>query len=185
VLHPFQGSLGIMGRFVIVAGMVLVVGVLVARMADQPRTAPVSSNVASSASTAASRSPPASASNSRSVTISRGRGGHFWTDARVDGRRLELVVDTGATTIALRASDAARLGIHPAARDYSIQVATANGITRAAMVQLRMVEVGNIVVRDVPALVHADDALGVNLLGMSFLSKLRWTHDRGKLILEQ
>ena len=103
----------------------------------------------------------------------------------MDGRRLELVVDTGATTIALRASDAARLGIHPAARDYSVQVATANGITRAALVQLRMVEVGNIVVRDVPALVHADDALGVNLLGMSFLSKLRWTHERGKLILEQ
>ena len=103
----------------------------------------------------------------------------------MDGRRLELVVDTGASTIALRASDAARLGIHPAARDYSVKVATANGMTRAALVQLRMVEVGNIMVRDVPALVHADEALGVNLLGMSFLSKLRWTHERGKLILEQ
>jgi len=103
----------------------------------------------------------------------------------VDGRRLELVVDTGASAVALRASDAARLGIHPSERDYSIKVATANGITRAALVQLRMVEVGNIVVRDVPALVHGDDALGVNLLGMTFLSKLRWTHERGKLILEQ
>ena len=40
-------------------------------------------------------------------------------------------------------------------------------------------------VRDLPALVHADDALGVNLLGMSFLSRLRWTHERGKLVLEQ
>jgi aspartyl protease family protein len=174
-----------MGRIVIVAGMVLVVGVLVARLADQPGTAPVSSNVASSASPAAPKPPPASASNSRSVTLSRGKGGHFWTDARVDGRRLELVVDTGASTIALRASDAARLGIHPSARDYSVKVATANGITRAAQVQLRMVEVGNITVRDVSALVHADEALGVNLLGMSFLSKLRWTHERGKLVLEQ
>lgn len=174
-----------MGRIVIVAGMVLVVGVLVARLADQPGTAPVSSNVASSSSTAAPKPPPASASNSRTVTLSRSKGGHFWTDARVDGRRLELVVDTGASTIALRASDAARLGIRPSARDYSVKVATANGITRAAQVQLRMVEVGNITVRDVPALVHADEALGVNLLGMSFLSKLRWTHERGKLILEQ
>jgi aspartyl protease family protein len=45
--------------------------------------------------------------------------------------------------------------------------------------------VGDIIVRDVPALVHPDEALGVNLLGMSFLSRVRWTHDRGKLILEQ
>jgi hypothetical protein len=44
---------------------------------------------------------------------------------------------------------------------------------------------GNIVVRDVPALVHSDEALGVNLLGMSFLSRVRWTHERGKLIIEQ
>jgi aspartyl protease family protein len=103
----------------------------------------------------------------------------------VDGRRLELLVDTGAFQIALRASDAARLGIHPTSRDYSIKVSTANGVTRAAPVQLRMVEIGNIVVRDVAAHVLADEALGVNLLGMSFLSRVRFTHDRGKLILEQ
>ena len=48
-----------------------------------------------------------------------------------------------------------------------------------------MVEVGGIVVRDLPAFVHPDEALGVNLLGMSFLSHLRWTHDRGRLVLEQ
>jgi aspartyl protease family protein len=129
--------------------------------------------------------PTTNGANSRSVTLTRGNGGHFWTDARVDGRRLELVVDTGASTIALRASDAARLGIHPSARDYNVKVSTANGMTKAALVQLRTVEIGNIVVRNVPALVHADDALGVNLLGMSFLSHVRWTHERGKLVLEQ
>jgi aspartyl protease family protein len=119
------------------------------------------------------------------VELSRGNGGHFWADARIDGLRLELVVDTGATQVALRAVDAARLGIHPSARDYTIKVSTANGVTRAALVQLHMIEIGNIVVRDVPALVHADDALGVNLLGMSFLSRVRFTHERGRLILEQ
>jgi aspartyl protease family protein len=119
------------------------------------------------------------------VTLSRSSDGHFRTDARIDGRRLELVVDTGASQIALRASDAARLGIHPTARDYSVRVSTANGITRAALVQLLRVEIDDIVVRDVPALVHSDETLGVNLLGMSFLSRVRWTHERGKLILEQ
>jgi aspartyl protease family protein len=127
----------------------------------------------------------ASLDDSRSVTIKRGRGGHFWTDARIDGRRVEFVVDTGATTIALRESDAARLGLHPSQRDYTVKVNTANGISRAAPVLLRRVEIGDIVVRDVPALVQPDHALGVNLLGMTFLSKVRWTHERGRLVLEQ
>jgi aspartyl protease family protein len=170
-----------MGKIIILAGTLLAVGVLVARQADRTVHVPA----ASSAMAAQPVSVPTNSSNSRSVTLSRGNGGHFWTDARVDGRRLELVVDTGASYIALRASDAARLGIHPTPRDYSIKVSTANGVTRAALVQLSMVEIGNIVVRDVPALIHADEALGVNLLGMSFLSRVRFTHDRGKLILEQ
>jgi aspartyl protease family protein len=134
---------------------------------------------------AAPQSTGPNASSSRTVTLSRSSDGHFRTDARIDGRRLELVVDTGASQIALRASDAARLGIHPTARDYSVRVSTANGITRAALVQLLRVEIDDIVVRDVPALVHPDETLGVNLLGMSFLSRVRWTHERGKLILEQ
>jgi aspartyl protease family protein len=167
-----------MRQIVIFAAMVLAAGVVLARMAD--RQSPPT------AMAAQSEPPPATnGANSRSVTLTRGNGGHFWTDARVDGRRLELVVDTGASTIALRASDAARLGIHPSARDYNVKVSTANGMTKAALVQLRTVEIGNIVVRNVPALVHADDALGVNLLGMSFLSHVRWTHERGKLVLEQ
>jgi aspartyl protease family protein len=163
------------------AAMLLAVGVLVARLADRSVHAPA----APSAMAAQPVPEPAGSSNSRSVVLSRGNGGHFWTDARVDGRRLEFVVDTGASQIALRASDAALLGIHPTQRDYSIKVATANGVTRAALVQLSMVEIGNVVVRDVPALVHAEGALGVNLLGMSFLSRVRFTHDRGKLIIEQ
>jgi aspartyl protease family protein len=173
--------LGIMGRTIVLAAALLAVGVLAAGLVDRSVPAPS----APSAMAAQRVSEPASSSNSRSVILSRGNGGHFWTDARVDGRRLEFVVDTGASQIALRASDAAMLGIHPTQRDYSIQVATANGVTRAALVQLRMVEIGNVVVRDVPALVHAEGVLGVNLLGMSFLSRVRFTHDRGKLIIEQ
>jgi aspartyl protease family protein len=117
--------------------------------------------------------------------IKAGAGGHFRVEARVDGRRLDFVVDTGASQITLRESDAARLGIHPTPRDYSIKISTANGEGRAALVQLGMVEVGNVVVRDLPALVTPDEALSVNLLGMSFLSRVRWTHERGKLTLEQ
>jgi aspartyl protease family protein len=170
-----------MRQLIIFAAVVLAAGVYLARMADRNGQAPAGA----AAMVAQSEPAPTSSSYSRTITLSPGNGGHFWTEARVDGCRIEFVVDTGATTIALRAIDAARLGIHPSARDYNIKTATANGSTRAALVQLGMVEVGNIVVRNVPATVHADDALSVNLLGMSFLSRVRWTHERGKLVLEQ
>jgi aspartyl protease family protein len=166
--------------FVLAAAM-LSACVVLARVLDRGGHGVASPAVMAAAPDAAIAEPP----NSRTVVLSRGNGGHFWTEARVDGRRLQLVVDTGASQVALRASDAALLGIHPTARDYSIRVSTANGITRAALVELGRVEVGDIVVRNVQALVHADEGLGVNLLGMSFLSRVRWTHERGKLILEQ
>jgi aspartyl protease family protein len=178
-------------RFVIVAVVTLAAGVMAARYVDQRSRAPAPSVTVASAPTttpapAAMTVAPASATaNFRTMEIRAGRDGHFQVEARVDGRRLDFVIDTGASQIALRESDAARLGIHPAPRDYSVKVNTANGIGRAALVELRMVEIGNIVVRDVKALVHPDEALSVNLLGMSFLSRVRWTHERGMLVLEQ
>ena len=66
-----------------------------------------------------------------------------------------------------------------------MRVNTANGEGRAARVELTRVEVGDITVRDVVALVVPDDVLNVNLLGMSFLSRVRWTQDHGQLVLEQ
>ena len=66
-----------------------------------------------------------------------------------------------------------------------ITIHTANGEGRAAPVTLDTVEVGDIIVRDVPALVIPDKALSVNLLGMSFLSRVKWVHERGQLVLEQ
>lgn len=125
-------------------------------------------------------------SNSRSVTVSRNAQGHFELEARVDGRRLDFMVDTGASTIALTAEDAATLGIHPAMDDYRALVRTANGVVKAAVIQLDRVEVEDVVVRDVNAIVMPEGALSQNLLGMSFLSRLhRWEFADGKLVLEQ
>ena len=167
-----------MRSIIIVAAAFLALGVFAVRFVDQ--------NSRAQAARVAMSEPQQSASNnSRTVVLNKGNGGHFWTEARVDGRRIEFVVDTGASAIALRESDAARLGIHPTQRDYTVKVNTANGVSRAAPVDLRMVEIGNVVVRDVRALVHPDNGLGVNLLGMTFLAKVKWTHDRGKLIIEQ
>jgi aspartyl protease family protein len=164
-----------MVRILVVALVLLAGAVMAARHLENAGRAPVAMT-----STPAPVAPPA-----RNVVLTKGRNGHFQVDARVDGRRLEFLVDTGASHIALRESAAAHLGIYPRPSDFTVRVSTANCVTKAALVQLRTVEVGDIVVRDVPAIVHSDQGLSVNLLGMSFLARVRWTHERGKLVLEQ
>jgi aspartyl protease family protein len=126
------------------------------------------------------------AANRGSAVVPRDDRGHFQVDGRVDGRRIKFMVDTGASVIALTTADAAALGIHPARREFSVVMNTANGSVHAAPVRLDMVEIGGVVVRDVVAVVMPDQALSENLLGMSFLSRLRhFEYDDGKLTLEQ
>jgi aspartyl protease family protein len=123
---------------------------------------------------------------SRSVVVPRDGRGHFEVDARVNGRRIGFMVDTGASVIALTAHDAARLGIHPAPNAFVAEVKTANGTVRGAPTRLDVVEVGKLELRDVAALVLPDQALSDNLLGLSFLSRLRrFEYSDGKLVLEQ
>jgi aspartyl protease family protein len=131
--------------------------------------------------------PPAPVtSDSRSVTVERDARGHFQVEGRVDGRRLTFMVDTGASVIALTADDAASLGIHPTPNQFTAMVSTANGTVRAAPVELGMVEIEDVMVHNVAAMVLPDGALSEDLLGMSFLSRLhRWEFADGKLILEQ
>jgi len=169
-----------MVRVLIVAVVMVGAGVVVVRILDHTGRAPASAMTVTSTPV-----PAPTPTNSRSLVLRANEGGHFAVDARVDGRRIGFMVDTGASQITIRASDAARLSFHPRERDYTIKISTANGEGRAAVIELRMVEVGDIVVRDLRALVVPDTALSVNLLGMSFLSRVRWTHERGKLIIEQ
>jgi aspartyl protease family protein len=123
--------------------------------------------------------------NSRSMTIRRGDNGHYTVEGSIDGRHMEFLIDTGATVIALRERDAASLGIHPSQRDYDALVSTANGTVRGARVELNRVEIGPLTVYNVAALVLPDEALGQNLLGMSFLSRVHLDQQNGQLVLEQ
>jgi aspartyl protease family protein len=121
-----------------------------------------------------------------SVVVPPDAVGHFRVEGRVDGLIVQFVVDTGASVVALTTDDAASLGIHPAVSDFRALVKTANGTVRAAPVQLNMVEVGNLTVRDVAAIILPSGALSDNLLGLSFLSRLRhFEYTDGKMILEQ
>lgn len=98
--------------------------------------------------------------------------GHFQADVAVDGRTISMLVDTGASMVALSHEDALRVGIDPSQLTYSMTVMTANGRARAAPVTLDQVAVGPIVRNDVAASVAQDGRLDQSLLGMSFLETL-------------
>ena len=125
-------------------------------------------------------------SDGRSVELSARRGGHFFVEAEINGRPVGVMVDTGATMVALTYEDARRAGLSPRDSDFTQRVSTANGIAKIAPVRLERVQIGNILVRDVEAAVLEEGKLGTTLLGMSFLGKLSsFSMKSGKLILEE
>ena len=172
-----------MRQILIFAAVALVVGGYAARFAD--RTMALRTTTSASAVQPAAKPRPASAAP-QTLVVPSDRHGHFQVDASVDGRHIGFVIDTGASLVILRESDAAKVGIRPTPRDYTATVSTANGTIRAAHARLNRVEVGDIAVYDVAALVLPDQALGQNLLGVSFLSRLRrYEYANGRMVLEQ
>ena len=165
----------------ITAGIIAGLGVVMAQMADKITPAPASATAAAAVSTDVSPQ-----SGTRSLSIPRDARGHFATEGRIDGQRLAFMIDTGASVVALNESSAARFGVRPTPGQYTATVTTANGTVKAARMRLAMVEVGGLIVRDVDAMVLPDQALSENLLGLSFLSRLkRFEYANGQLVLEQ
>ena len=97
--------------------------------------------------------------------------GHYWAEADIDGRAVRVMVDTGASVVALTRDDAARLGLRLAPADFSGTVVTASGPVRAAPVRLEAVAVAGAKVTAVDALV-VERGLPHSLLGMSYLGRL-------------
>ena len=109
----------------------------------------------------------------RSVRIRRRPDGHFVARTQANGVTLTMLIDTGASTVVLKPADAQRLGIDVDKLKYTVPVQTANGTTYAAHVRLRNLTLGPISLNDIEALVAKPGSLKENLLGMSFLSRLR------------
>jgi len=107
------------------------------------------------------------------VRVRRRFDGHFSVRAAVNGEAMLLLVDTGASTIVLKPADAARAGVDTRDLSYSVPVQTANGLAYAAPVHLRTVAIGPLVIHNVDALVARPGSVNENLLGMSFLMRLR------------
>jgi aspartyl protease family protein len=126
------------------------------------------------------------ASGGRGVTLRAGPSGHYAAEVRINGARIEMMVDTGATVVSLSQETARRLSIFPLPEAYTATMRTANGVVLAAPVMLSEVRLGTISVRQVQAVVMPDRALGTDLLGMSFLGRLSgFTVGNNEMVLRQ
>ena len=129
---------------------------------------------------------PARTSAQRVVELRAGAYGHFHTRAEVNGRPIGVMVDTGASIVALTFEDAREAGLYVRDSDFTHRVSTANGFARIAPVTIDRISIGDITVRNVSGAVMEAGKLGTTLLGMSFLSRLQRVDMRsGMLVLQE
>lgn len=118
------------------------------------------------------------------LIVARGRGGHYWVTGSINGNTVPFLLDTGASSVALNATQAKRLGIDFIGTGRPMQVTTASGVERGWQVSLRSVKVGAIEVLGVEAVVLEGNFPTDALLGMSFLNRIGWRQEQDSLILE-
>jgi aspartyl protease family protein len=125
-------------------------------------------------------------SRGRIVELRAGNHGHYFASAEINGRSIDVLVDSGASIVALTYEDAQRAGVGVRDSDYTHRVSTANGLAKVAPVTLDRVSIGDITVRNVQAAVSEPGKLGTSLLGMSFLGRLQQIDIRsGVLVLKE
>ena len=117
------------------------------------------------------------------IVLSVGDGGHFMAQGSINGKATQFMVDTGATTVAMGASDAKRIGL-----DYTsgkpVRMSTANGATLGYLLKLNSVRIGDVDVANVDAIV-TQQAMPYVLLGNSFLTRFSMRKDNGQMTLER
>jgi aspartyl protease family protein len=123
-------------------------------------------------------------SHGRTVEIGRTNAGDFAISAHINGARVAMVLDTGASSVVLTRDDAKAAGLPLEVLKYTVNIDTANGRTRAAPVTLDRVAIGDLTERSVEALVAQPGQLKTSLLGMSFLNRLQsWQVSGDRLVL--
>jgi len=119
----------------------------------------------------------------RTVEVARAFNGDFDVHAEINGARVAMVLDTGASSVVLTREDAKAAGLPLEVLAYTVNIDTANGRTRAAPVVLDRIAIGGLVERSVEALVAQPGQLRTSLLGMSFLNRLQSWEVRGDRLL--
>jgi aspartyl protease family protein len=121
--------------------------------------------------------------NGSRIVLPADSRGHFMTQGAINGRAVTFMLDTGATSVAMSAADAQRLGL-----DYSkgqrVQMNTANGVASGYKLRLQSVRVGDVEVYDIDAIVSPQPMPFV-LLGNSFINRFSMRRDADQMVLEK
>jgi aspartyl protease family protein len=124
-----------------------------------------------------------SKSSGSKIVLSAGDGGHFLAQGSINGKAVQFMVDTGATTVAMGSAEAKRMGI-----DYTsgkpVRMNTANGQTMGYLLTLNTVRIGDVEVQNVEAIV-SQQAMPYVLLGNSFLTRFSMRRDNDQMVLER
>lgn len=125
----------------------------------------------------------ASAGRGTRIVLNESGGGHFMTPGQINGRAVQFMVDTGATSIAMSVQDAERAGI-PYKNGQPVRMSTANGTTEGFRITLNSVRVGDVEVFDVVAVV-IPQPMPFLLLGNSFLSRFQMKRENNLMTLDK
>ena len=121
--------------------------------------------------------------NGSRIVLPADSRGHFMTQGAINGRPVTFMLDTGATSVAMSAADAQRIGL-----DYSkgqrVQMNTANGVASGYKLRLQSVRVGDVEVYDIDAIVSPQPMPFV-LLGNSFINRFSMRRDADQMVLEK
>ena len=117
----------------------------------------------------------------QTIVLPAGSGGHFYSKALINGKPVQVLVDTGATAVGLGADEAQRLGL-----DYksgtAVRMMTANGPAPGWRIKLSSLRVGDVELYDVDAVVTSSN-MPMVLLGNSFLSRFQMTRTNDQMVL--
>lgn len=124
-----------------------------------------------------------SAGSGRRVVLTAGSGGHFMSSGSINGRAVQFMVDTGATSVALSVGDAERIGLNYRG-GAPVRLSTANGVSQGWRMKLNSVRLGDVEVYEVDAVITPQPMPFV-LLGNSFLTRFQMTRENEQMTLER
>ncbi len=124
--------------------------------------------------------------NAPKASIRADRAGHFWTTAFINGAAMPVLIDTGATFVAIPAEQAERMGIQYG-EGQRVNIKTAGGVRAGYRVSLASIRVGDITLYNVDGVVMAGGADGLEavVIGTSFLNGVEWHRAGDTLTLTQ
>ena len=118
------------------------------------------------------------------LRIRQSADGHFWVDGKVNAVPVRFLIDSGATTTAMTLRTAQYAGVDIRDSPFPVVLTTANGSVQAQRGTIQSLQIGPMLVEDLPVVVAAEFG-DSNVIGMNFLSRLRsWRVEGGEMVLE-